>query len=148
MQNNTNNQTKDTAEYNRLVNKKAAKQAEKQACQKRIDNYDYLLRRLRPARDTVSELKSTFRTIKKEDKEIAEGKYKWSGQQYSKFKQKGNNIKSEDTYYCDNTLDHVLDSLNNEITRIENEKLKEVRLIGDLAAAINSISNSIRNFFN
>lgn len=136
------------SEYQALLSRKEEKQREYRDCQKKIEEYDYLLKRLRPARDAVSQQKRTFRKIKNEDEKIIEKRYKWSGERYDQFRINGACIKTEDRYYCDNILDHVLDSLNNEITRIENLKMSKYALLGQLGSAINSLSNSIRNYFN
>lgn len=138
----------DNAEYNRLVNRRAAKRREKAACEERIAKCDNLLARLRQVRNQVSNLKDDFKQTKKTDKKLSKEKFDWKGYTYDTFKGKMDVVKNENESYYDDSLDHVLDSLNNEITRIQNQRNSEYGLLGDLASAINSLSNSIRNFFN
>lgn len=139
---------KDMQEYNSLVARKNRTQNRYNACSDRIGECDYLLRRLRSARDQVAAQKRSFKTIKREDKDIYEEKYDWEGSKYNSFKIKGDVAIDMNEDYYDNTLDYVLDSLNNEITRIQNKRMEEYGLLGDLASALNSLGNKIRNFFN
>ena len=139
---------KDRGEYNRLVNQKKSKQRQYNQCAARIEENEYLLRRLKPVRDTVAAQKKEFKQIKKEDKNTVKEKYSWEGKNYNDFKSKGNSMMDENEYYYKYSIDYVLDSLNNEITRIENNIMKEYGLLGSLGASINSLTNKIANFFN
>ena len=140
--------TKNYQEYNNLVNQKKSKQKQYNACEDRIEEYDYLLKRLKAAKETVSAQKSSFSKIKKDDKNTVKEKYKWKGSNYNKFKSKGSSMMDENDTYYNKSIDYVLDSLNNEITRIENLKMDEYGLLGKLGSAINSLANKIENFFN
>ena len=136
------------AEYDSLVSQKNSTQRQYNACEDRIEDYDELLRRLRAAKDSVAELKDDFKDNKKLDKKMKKEKRKWKGSTNDKFISKMETlIEGNDDYYK-KSLDKVHDSLNNEITRIENLRMEEKGLLGKLGATLNSLGNKIENFFN
>ena len=118
------------------------------ACYKRIEHNKYLIGRLKPVKGIVAAKKGDFSKVMRLDKKILQEKYEWKGENYRTFQSKGNDLISEDADFQNKTLDHILDSLNNEITRLENENLKEFGLIGWLTAQINSLANTIENAAN
>lgn len=138
----------DQAEYDSLVNQRKNARARRDACQRRINEYDYLLGRLRPAKESIADLKKDFKKNKKADEKLYDKKHDWEGSTYNSFKSKMGTLMSENESYYKYSLDHVLDSLNNEITRIENLRLKEYGLLGEIGSWINSLSNKIENFWN
>lgn len=136
------------AEYDNLISQKSSAQSQYNACSSRIEDCDYLLRRLRLAKESIVELKKDFRGNKELDKNLHEEKHDWKGSTYNSFSSKMSTlIDTNDSYYRD-SIDHVLDSLNNEITQIENQRLGECGLLGKLGSLINSLANKIENFFN
>ena len=138
----------DNAEYDDLVNKKENAQSQYRSCESRIEDCDYLLRRLRSSKEDIAELKEAFKENKKRDKNLRDEKREWCGSTYDDFCSKMSNlIETNDTYYK-KTIDHILDSINDEITRVENKRLKEYGLLGQLGSWINSLTNEIENFFN
>ncbi|MBE6801981.1 MAG: DUF5082 domain-containing protein [Ruminococcaceae bacterium] len=139
---------KDVNQYNNLVRRRNTARRQYNACSDRIEECNYLLRRLRRAKERVAEQKRTFKTIKKEDSKIYKEKYDWEGKKYNSFKVKGEVAVDLNEDYYKNTLDYVLDSINNEITRIENKRMNEYGLLGRLGSTINSLGNKIENFFN
>ncbi len=139
---------KDMSQYNSLVRRRNTARNQYNACSNRIEECNYLLRRLRKAKERVAEQKRQFKTIKKEDEKIYKEKYEWEGQNYNSFKVKGDVAVDRNEDYYKNTLDYVLDSINNEITRIENKRMQEYGLLGRLGSTINSLANKIENFFN
>lgn len=138
----------DNAEYNKLVSQRNSARAQYNSCSSRINDCDELLRRLRKAKTAIKEQKETFKSIKKSDKNISKEKHDWEGSTYNSFKKKMGSLVDENEYYYKNSLDHVLDAINDEITRIENKKNDEKGLLGRLGSWINSLSNEIENFFN
>ena len=138
----------DSAEYQTLLNKQSETRSEYTACENRIGEYDYLLGRLRPVKQTLQEQKSNFSSIKKSDKNIINEKYAWKGVNYNDFKSSGDELEQVNNDYYKNTLDYLLDSINDEITRIENKRMQEKSLLGYLGSALNSIANEIENFLN
>ena len=137
------------SDYDDLVSQRNNTQAKYNACQRRINSIDAKLRRLRPVKQTLTEKKASFRTLKKEDEQTVNGKYSWKGNTYEKtFKTKGEEMVREDQSFIDGPLDLMLDSINNEITRLENERMNEFGLLGRLGSALNSLKNKIENFFN
>lgn len=138
----------DNAEYDRLVSQKSSAQSQYNACSSRIENCDYLLRRLRPAKESIVELKEAFKNNKKVDKNLYDEKHEWKGSTYDLFISKMSALIEANDIYYKNSVDYVLDSLNDEITRIENQRMKDYGLLGKLGSWINSLSNEIENFFN
>ncbi len=136
------------AEYDNLVNEKNATQRSYNACENRIEDCDELLRRLRPAKESIEDLKESFKENKKLDKKLKKEKRKWKGSTNDKFITEMESLIEVNDDYFENSLDVVLDAINTEITRIENIRLKEKGLLGRLGASLNSLANKIENFFN
>lgn len=136
------------AEYDNLVSQKSSAQSQYNACSSRIENCDYLLRRLRSAKESIVELKEAFKVNKKLDKNLHEEKHDWKGSTYSSFSSKMSSLIDVNDIYYKDSIDHILDSLNDEITRIENQRMSEYGLLGRLGSWINSLANKIENFFN
>lgn len=135
-------------EYNALVSELESVRSEYYAAQKRIDRYEGLLDRLKPIKTEVSKLKSSFNSQVKTPDERGKESNKWEGTQYEGFQYEVEDIEIENKEYYRGSLDHVLDSINDEITRLENLCLNEYGLLGKLGGMINSLANSIENFFN
>lgn len=138
----------DNAEYDKLVSQKRSAQSRYNSCQSRIDNCNYLLRRLRKAKESISDLKKSFKDNKKLDEKLRKEKCDWEGLTYDSFKSKMSTLIDTNDDYFKGSIDKVLDSLNNEITRIENKRMSEYGLLGELGSWINSLANKIENFFN
>ncbi len=138
----------DNAEYDKLVSQKRSAQSRYNSCQSRIDNCNYLLRRLRKAKESISDLKKSFKDNKKLDEKLRKEKCDWEGFTYDSFKSKMSTLIDTNDDYFKGSIDKVLDSLNNEITRIENKRMSEYGLLGELGSWINSLANKIENFFN
>lgn len=136
------------AEYDNLVREKSNAQSQYNTCSSRIENCDYLLRRLRPAKESISELKEAFKNNKKLDQNMSEENHDWKGSTYNTFNSKMNTLIDVNDRYYKNSIDYILDSLNDEITRIENLRMSEYGLLGKLGSWINSLENKIENFFN
>ena len=141
-------ETDRTQEYNSLVSQQSAKEREYAACQARINANNYLIDRLVPVRDKVSALKGRYVQLEKTDKSTINDKYDWKGSNRTRFDKDGDSIIDENLNYRKYSLDKVLDELNNEITRLKNLNLSEYGLLGKIGAAINSLANAIRNFWN
>ena len=138
----------DNQEYDNLVSQKRNAQSQYNSCSSRIENCDYLLRRLRPAKESIEELKSSFKSNKKLDKKLLDEKRDWEGSTCNSFVSKMDAVVDDNENYYKYSIDHILDSINNEITRIENQRLQEYGLLGRLGSWINSLANKIENFFN
>lgn len=138
----------DNAEYDSLVNQKKSKQREYNDCEDRIDDCNAKLRRLRAAKESIADLKSDFKDNKKLDKKMKKEERKWEGSTNDTFKSKMDVLIDTNDDYYKYSIDYTLDSINNEITRLENVKLSEKGLLGRLGASINSLANKIENFFN
>lgn len=138
----------DNAEYNQLVSEKTSAESQYSACEGRIEDCEYLLRRLRAAKRSITELKGEFKTNKKLDKKLHEESHDWKGSTYNSFSSKMETLREENENYYKHSIDHILDSLNNEITNVENRHMQEYGLLGQLGSWINSLANKIENFFN
>ncbi len=81
------------------------------------------IRLLKLKRNTIVNMKELFRETRKKDKAIIKGKYKWKGSWYSKyFKRDTGKLMDAEDSYCENCLDHILDSINLKILELENER--------------------------
>lgn len=138
----------DNSEYNRLVSEKKNKQSQYNACSRRISNNKDRIAVLKEQKENVKELKSLYKTNMKATIKIHDEAHKWIGSTYNKYHSRMNKVEDADEYYYKHSLDHVLDAINDEITRLENEQLKERGLLGRLGSAINSLANEIENWFN
>lgn len=135
-------------EYNSLCRQRDNTRNAYKNSERKIEEYDYLLGRLRPVKNTVANLKDRYKDIKRVDEKLMDSKRTWTGQQYDNFLIRGQDVEGSNNYYYNYVLDHVLDELNNEITRIENLRMKEYGILGQLGAKLNSLINAIENFFN
>lgn len=139
----------ENAEYDQLVGEKSKREREYAACEERIGDCDDKLRRLRTARDAVSDLKKLFKDeVRYKDKGVKNDDAQWSGTQYDVYKTKMDSLVDINEKYFDDTLDFVLDRLNTEITNVKNERNDEYGLLGWLGDRINNLTNAIVNFFN
>lgn len=139
----------DNAEYDKLLDEKSRRQREYNACSSRIDDCNYLIERLRAARDTVSDLKDQFKNeVRYNDKGVKNDEPEWTGSTHTTYLSKMESLVTINESYYDDTLDYVLDSLNTEITRIKNIKNDELGVLGWLGDRINNLGNMIENFFN
>lgn len=119
------------------------------AAQKRIEEYEARLRRLRPVKETVAAKKREFDGVRSKDKTAITKKYNWQGEKYKTFSDdKGEDLLNEDDLFYKQGLDKVLDALCDEITRLENLIAGEHGLIGRLYALFNSIMNAIETATN
>ncbi len=135
-------------DYDSLVREKRNAESKCRAAQGRIASNNAKLSRLRTAQKRVTEQKADFKDILKTDKKVIQGSYSWQGSTFNSFQSKGDTIISENSGYYKHSLDYVLDGINDEITRLENQNMNEYGLIGRLGSLINSLANEIENFFN
>lgn len=137
----------DQAEYESLKRQRYDAEREYRMRENRIQEYDYLLGRLRPAYRELYQEKHTFKDIWNQDKNLADEKRQWKGSNFDRYQRGANTICDEDRNYH-KSLDYALDALNDEITRIENLRLQEYGILGRLGSWINTLANKIENFFN
>ncbi len=135
-------------EYNNLVAQRNAQWGKYNACQDRIEEYRDEIRRLKNAKSDVVELKKSFNDNKKLDKKMKTEKTSWKGSTYDKYKIKMDLIIDANEMYYEDTLDYVLDSINNRITDLQNNIYKEQGALGWILQQINNLTNKIDNFFN
>lgn len=135
-------------EYYQLIYQRSNAQSQYNSCESRIENCDYLLQRLKSARSSISEIKKSFEGNKKLDKELYEENHDWKGSTYSAFDTKMVTLNEANESYYQNSIDYVLDALNDEITRITNQRMSEYGLLGQIGVWLNNLSNRINNYFN
>lgn len=135
-------------DYNVLVEKLNKKRNEYYAALARIEANNALLDRLKPVKKEVTSLKNSFNYYVMLQDEYEKESTLWEGQQYQNYLNEITDIQSENSDYYHNSLDKVLDALNNKITYLENENLAEAGLVGKLIGVINTLANKVENFFN
>lgn len=138
----------DNAEYDSLVSQQKQAEGQARACEKRIENYDYKIKRLKRAVDNLPGMKRSFKSTRKAEKALSDTGNDWKGETQSKFSQKIDTLETQNKIYYENTLDYVHDELNNEITRLQNLRAEEWGILGKLYGVINDLGTKIANFFN
>ena len=118
------------------------------ACQERIRDCEKKLESLKPAKERIAAAKDAFRDIRRQEKRELNESTDWKGSTKQDFKNRISDILDENDLYYSDTLDTALDSINDEITRLENKVMEEYGLLGRLGSWINSLANEIENFFN
>lgn len=120
-----------------------------------IDSYNAAVEELQEKIARLKETKPVVARIKKEIKEqktdtdanliMAEG---WWGDRYRAYYELAGEglLEPYGTYHRE--VDEILDSINDAITRMENEILETKGIIGKLRALCNSLWNELRNAFN
>lgn len=135
-------------EYAALNRDYADTESKKRACENRIAKYNAQLERLYPIKTIISNQKKAFKGLCTKTDDLLDADRTWKGSNYDDFIQKGGWLSDDNVYFRDKSLDHILDSLNNKITEIENKRNNEYGLLGRLASALNSLWNKIENFWN
>lgn len=135
-------------DYDSLVKEKSDAESKRSAAQRRIDSNNAKLSRLRAAKKIMAAQKDDFDDIQKADKKTIRGSYSWQGSTFKTFQRRGEAVIDENSGYYKHSLDYVLDGINDEITRLENQNINEYGLLGHLGSLINSLANKIENFFN
>lgn len=103
--------------------------------------------RLKSVRRVLYECCDSFKDVKKTVKRIVRDDYDWKGVNYNLFSSYSSSLQdANDDYY--RNLDAARDSINDEITRLENETYHQEGLIGYLRALLNSLANKIQNVSN
>ncbi len=103
--------------------------------------------RLNQVKRIVTEQKFNFRPIWGAVSKIIDDSYGWKGNNYDNFQSNGSYLKSDNNRYY-NSIDDVLDAINDEITRLENQIYENEGLIGKLKSWINTLTNRMENLFN
>lgn len=134
--------------YEELLAEKENLENQKKSSEEKQEEYSYILSRLNRAKESIAELKKSFQANKKKDEEIEVNSENWSGSCCDEFKTKLSTLKEENNNYYSNTLDYVLDSLNNEITRVENLNLEQGNIFSWVLQRLNELANKIENWTN
>lgn len=138
----------DNAEYDSLVSQQKQADDQAKACEKRIEDYDNRIERLKRAVANLPGMKRSFKSTRKAEKALADTGDDWKGETQSRFSQKIDTLETQNDRYYKNTLDYVHDELNNEITRLQNLRAEEWGILGKLYSVINDLGTKIANFFN
>lgn len=116
--------------------------------QGRMNAINAKILRLKSAKTELESAKDRFKDFKEKDRKLFDTGGKWRGRSKSLFALKGNRIHIENERFYVKQLDRLLDSVNDEITRLENERNNLYGILGRLASGLNSLANEIENFFN
>ena len=103
-------------------------------------------RRLEAVYKAIDELKDQAKDAKKTDKKV-NNKREWKGQNYNKFDHSREEMVTKDKNYID-IIDDIMDDINIEIAKLENEFNGQSTLIGKLSGQLNILNTKIQNFFN
>ena len=118
-------------------------------CEDRIEDYDDKIRRLEKAKEKVEDLKEEFKKkVTKPDKATKNRRREWVGSNYDSFATKMEWVLSDDEVYYEDTLDYVLDELNNEIARLKKARNGDNDLWAKLKNAWIDLCNKIENWLN
>lgn len=137
----------DWGEYNSLTSQKNS--AETQISEVESENrwLNEQIDRLEDAKSIVKTEKENFKSIKKSVSNVIDDDYEWKGDTYDKFKTNGSYLNDDHNNYYD-SIDMVLDSINDKITELENQIYRNDGFLGELRSWWNSLCNSIENLFN
>lgn len=139
----------ETREYNDVVAEKRAAQADYNDCEDRIEDYENILSRLKSLKESIETIKDSFNwDIYRKDNDIYAEQCDWIGSNYTLFTNNMLGVANANYTYYTNSLDYVLDAVNDEITRIENLILKEETILSGLWSLINSLSNELEKLLN
>lgn len=103
-------------------------------------------RRLEVVYKAIDELKDQAKNAKKTDKKV-NNKKEWKGQNYNKFDHSREEMVTKDKNYID-IIDDIMDDINIEIAKLENDFYGHSTLQGKLSGQLNILDAKIRNFFN
>lgn len=138
----------DNAERDKLQKEQKQVGKQRDACAERIQDYEYRIKQLKKAKESVSDLKKDFNSNQKLDKKLYKEKKEWEGSNHDQFKSNMEILVAQNEDYYKNGLDKVLDALNDEITRLENKLNDDRGLWGWLCSKFNSLGNEIEKMFN
>ncbi|MEE0931029.1 MAG: DUF5082 family protein [Acutalibacteraceae bacterium] len=137
----------DWARYNSLTSQKNSAETQMSEVQSQTQQLNNQIKRLKSAKSIVETEKENFKAIKKGISNIVDDDYEWKGDTYDKFKNYGSYLNEDHSNYYD-SIDMVLDSINNKITELENQIYRNDGILGELRSWWNSLCNSIENLFN
>ena len=138
--------SKKQQEYQGLKNQKYSLSKRIENLVKEKQNIIEKKRRLETVYKTIDELKDQAKVTKKTDKKV-NNKKEWKGQNYSEFDQARDEMVAKDKKYID-VVDDIMDDINIEIAKLENDFNGQSTLIGKLSGQLNILNTKIQNFFN
>lgn len=138
-------------EYQNLCNQKDANARDQASVQETINDLDDQIERLQRAYDDLDDAKEGLKDVRKAIKKLPnEYDDDWEGQVaqevYDECREDGS-IEYFYTRYIDE-IDTIQDDLNLKLTDLENEKLRQNGILGELVAIGNSLWTRIQNWFN
>ena len=122
-------------------------QKQKAAHQKKVDDCETKIKRLKKAYDELGGIKDTFRHTRKSTEKIFDEKGKWRGERYNDFCKAGASLDDAYGRYYRN-LDAAQDAVNTKIGELKAERSRRIWLIGELIAQINQWWIDIENLGN
>lgn len=117
-------------------------------CNAYIEQLQEKIERLKKVKPAVSEIKSEVYSREMEVHQGIMAQICWVGENKRGYDAIAEQqlFPSYKAYY--DGVDEILDSINDEITRMENEIYEQQGIIGKLRSWINSLWNELCNFFN
>ena len=137
----------DWDQYNNLNNQKSSTESQISSVQNENRLLNEQIDRLYQVKEIIKTEKGDFDDIKKSVEQIIDEGYEWKGDTYDKFKSNGSYLKEDNNSYY-NSIDDVLDAVNDKITELENRIYSNEGFLGQLQSCWNSLCNSIENLFN
>ena len=132
-------------------NRRAEKQAEKRRAEERKASYNAKIKRLKSYKSKVETYKENLTDEKNNYYNLSDTEsiaYKWIGENYNDIWGKINGDFDTSILQLIKDSDKLLDSVCDEITRLENKVNDEVWLIGNIKSSLNSIGNEIEKWLN
>lgn len=133
-------------DYAELCGQKSS--AENQLSSKELENLELAeqITLLKDARKIVYKEKYEFEQVIKRIQTVIESSYKWKGQNFDDFIIDCNTLNDNNYIYLD-SIDNVLDEINDKITELENQMCSNEGVIGWLRVRINELFYAIENLF-
>lgn len=139
-------------EYQNLCSEKSAKESEASSVESTISSLDGQIEAMQAAYDSIDDAKESIKDIRKYIRNLPDDyDDSWKGSFadtiYTDCRKDGTRVDYYYTRYID-LIDDIQDDLNWKLTELENERLRQETILGDLWAAINSLATRIQNWFN
>ena len=140
---------KDPAEYDRLVREKNAAQAQLTACEKRIEELENKIARLKTKHEAMLLLKDSYDTNRKSTRKLRKKDHVWKGDNYNSFQDQLEIIKGMDDTYYDTTLDkQVHDVILQKLGELELQLGQEGNLWDKIKGNLNYWWRQIQSWTN
>ncbi len=135
------------AEYNSKCWEQRNKKSQLESYEKKNRELNNKIDRLRKTKELIVRQYEYYYSLKNREKSYIDESRRWKGSLFGAYSQYGEKVKTEDQNYYRGINTNIIDEINNEMTRLENQKYSD-SVLGDLRRAINNLGNAIRNWAN